>query len=433
MAVSAAASAKSGSSPSVTIRRRGKGRPRSKGPRRFAPLWLSALLLVPMAGLGWLVVRHSAVDATIRTNPVAASVAAPGHPRVVLALAMLEFQTRGGAVSPASRERALNAFSDAPLAEEPLFLAGMSALVGRESARAEQLLAEARRRNPRHRLTRLMLLDRYLRTGRIDAATIEMNALRMLIPDAGGALAAELARLAQSPATLAGLEAALRRNPALRATVLGELADKDAEPDLVLRIARNVPAAAGSPPAAGREWQTRLIANVLARGEPARAYRLWRRFSAPAAPERKAGLYDAEFRGLPGYAPFNWFFATGGAGSAEPKSGALEVDYYGRESADLANQILLLAPGRYRLSFVAEGSAAGEGSRIAWRLRCHPAGAVLGEIPLRGITGRARRIAGEIAIPPGCAAQQLILSGIAGEFPKPQNARIRALSLAAVR
>ena len=408
-------------------------RRRSAGPRRGAAGWL-AILILTLASIfvGWLVVRTSAADALIKRRPAHAAVVAPRDPRIPISLAMLEFRAAAGTVRPETRKAAIDALERAPLEDEPFFFAAMEALVQGEDSRALELLHEVRRRNPRSRFARLILLDRYLRLGRIDEATGEMTALNNLITGAGGILIPELGRLARSPQTGRALEAALRRNPEPRDMLLEHLAQTGADPELILRLARNVPAPRG--PGTGRAWQGKLVDGLISRGDFNRAYAFWRTFSAPQAPARKVGLYDPEMRGLPGLPPFNWHFPATPAGAAERSNGTLTVEFYGRDSAMLAEQLLVLSPGRYRLLFIAEGSADGESSKLAWRIQCAPRATELGAIMLTKVAYSPKRITGEFTVPAsGCPAQRLQLVGHAAEFVKPQNVTIRGLQLAGAR
>ena len=410
----------------MSRRRRGERRPRG------AAEWsLLAILLAASAFVTWEVVKTSWAEAFSKTSPIMAAQLSPRDPRVPIALAMLEFRLAGGAIRPGVRQKAVEALDRAPLSDEPFFIAGMDALVAGDAAKAERLMAEARRRNPRGRYARLILLDRYLRTGKIDQATGEMTALGGLIPGAGGHLTKELGRLALAPATSAALEKALQQNPEQRDALLEHLADTGASPELILRLARNVPAS--GPAARSEAWQSKLVSGLVVQGKVDQAYGLWRTFSSAKAPARKAGLYDPGLQGLPGFAPFNWYYPTTPAGVAERSPTGLQVEYYGRDNAELAGQLLMLAPGRYRLAFTAEGSADGESSRISWQMQCLQSKAVIGELILSKVDYSPRRIAGDFTVPAqGCSAQWLRLTGKAAEFVKPQNVTIRGLQLGKV-
>jgi hypothetical protein len=111
----------------------------------------------------------------------------------------------------------------------------------------------------------------------------------------------------------------------------------------------------------------------------------------------------------------------------------LQIDYYGRDDAELASQLLMLPPGRYRLAIRAEGDAEGEGSVLSWQVQCHPAKTALAALPLRKLAYKPRVIAVQFVVPASnCGAQWLKLVGDAGEFPKAQNATITALQIEAV-
>jgi hypothetical protein len=123
---------------------------------------------------------------------------------------------------------------------------------------------------------------------------------------------------------------------------------------------------------------------------------------------------------------------TGSAGVAERSPGrGLEISYYGRERAALASQLIVLGPGRYRLSFRAEGDATGQGSKLAWLVTCNTgAGAQLLEVPLQRVGAAPKAIAAAFTVPAsGCPAQWLRLTGLPGEFPTGQTATISAVQI----
>ena len=122
--------------------------------------------------------------------------------------------------------------------------------------------------------------------------------------------------------------------------------------------------------------------------------------------------------------PFNWNFATAG-GVVEPAGGnRLQVIYFGRDEAALAGQLLLLAPGRYRLSMDISDPP-GEGGEIAWSLTCVPGKDALFRLPIE----RKGPLAVGFTVPQGCAAQRLELSGTPGDFPQSQDFSIGKFSL----
>ena len=405
---------------------------RAREKRIFSPGGIAklALAVAVAAFAAWWIVRISTVDALARRNPYAAAVVAPDHPRVKLAMATAEFRLRAGSVSEPTRRAALESLSQAPLADEPFLLAGVHALATGDDRKGIALLTEARTRNPRARTPRLLLLDRYLRAKRTREAGTEIVVLGRLISRAAQVLVPELARMASDPRTGPALMDVLKRDPVMRQSVLAHLASSGADADLILRVAQATRGGGRGPPPT---WQPLLLAKLVEKGEIARAYSLWRRFFAIPSSTPEGGLYDGRFQGMPGSPPFNWQLVAASPGVAERSGKAgLDVQYYGRDRVDLASQLLLLRPGRYRLLFRAEGDALGEagGSHLAWTIGCHGADTRLLEARLTKITYTPRVVAAGFTVPPsGCSAQWLRLIGSPGEFPKAQNVTLTALEI----
>lgn len=402
---------------------------------RVRPKWGAGRIAKVLAAaaavlfLGWLAVRSATMNALGRDNPFLAAAVAPDDPRAGIELAMIEFAIRNGRVGDAARARALAALDRAPLADEPFLLAGVNAAARGDAALSESLLTEARRRNPRSRLTRLLLLDRYLRTGRSEQAGVELAVLARLIPETSTALIPQLSQLALDAKTRPGLARMLRRNPDIRDQLLAALAAKPADAEMVVQFA--AAAGSGGDPARPPVWQAKLLEGLIEHGEVDRAYGLWRGFLHQGADAAKnGGVYDPEFRGAPGAAPFNWGFYTGNEGAAERGSGgALQVQYYGRAQINLAAQLLLLRPGSYRLEFQANGDAKGDGSRLAWTVTCVGASAPALQIVLKDVQSTRRTFAGAFTVPSDCHAQWLRLQGIPGDVAAEQDATIFAVRI----
>lgn len=316
----------------------------------------------------------------------------------------------------------------APLAADPYFLYAVRSAAQGDRVGAIRRLEEARRRNPRHRPARLLLLEQYVRQDRISEASVEMVAIARLIPQTSELLVGQLARLASDPETRAATRRALRDDATVD-LVLERLVRHGTAPDLVLTFAGS--RARPQPGAQQPRWQPLLVDALVQRGNVDRGYALWRRFTGIAANQPRGGLYDPQFRGLPGSPPFNWSFSSNETGAVERgRGGTIDVSYFGRVSGELASQLLLLAPGRYRLQFRAEGNASGDGSKLIWRVTCRDAQRPLLELPIRGVNYTPRQVAGEFVVPPsGCGSQWLRLEGQSAEFPTTQSATISSFEL----
>jgi len=391
----------------------------SGGLRRLARLLAAA---AGAALLALLVIRVSATNALLQLGPEMAAMLAPRHSGVLLGRAHRELRVAGDPSEAAERD-ALTAFDSAPLSEVPLLVAARRAIARGDGAAADRLLAAALRRNPRSRPALLLALDRQVRAGRSAEAAQTMAVLARLFSEAGQLLVSELARMAADPATRAAVRHAMASDPRLRADVLEALARRG---DDAAIFALAGPSAGAEPP----RWHGLLVEALVDRGDTARAYQVWRRLAGVGEGAPAAGIYDPGFAGRPGPPPFNWAFETSGDGFAEPSAGALEAEYFGRRDVTLASQLLLLPPGRYQLAFEAEGQAEGQDGRLAWTIACKADGREIGSVPIAGVDFTPGRIAGSFVVPAsGCPAQWLRLAGAAAEFPKPQQVRIRGLTL----
>ena len=394
------------------------------GWRARGALWWVKLLVLTVAALalGWLALEASLVRA-FRNQPARVLLVDPGNPDTVFRLASEQLLRNRGQLPAQFDPQLLEAARREPLASEPYLFLAMRALEQRDLARAERLLTEARRRNPRQRLVRLALLGTYLQTNRIPEASNEIAVLVRLVPRTSQLLVPELARLAAQRETADAVVAAVGSDP-LMAHVLAQLARQNADPDHLLRLARRQPRGSDD-----TGWQGIMLDGLVRQGQVRRAQQLWQRLVGVSG--AAALLYDPRFEGRPGPMPFNWTLSSSGPGVAESApGGALDVEYFGRESAPLASQLLALAPGRYRLAMRVEGDAKGDGSRIEWQVACAPSGPPLGTTVLRDVSYNPRDLSLEFTVPAsGCQGQWLRLQGVAAEFPATQSARISELSL----
>ncbi|HEY0117083.1 MAG TPA: hypothetical protein VGB54_15330 [Allosphingosinicella sp.] len=379
---------------------------------------LRGSILAVMAGLlGW-----QALALTGPRGYPALSGLGPQNPDLLFRQAIQQFVAQKGQVSPDLYERARLALLDRPLSEEPFALLGMRAVTSGRIPEGERLLNEARARNPRNRTALLGLTVLYLSSDRVRNASEIMKLLFAMNPQAEELLLPQLVTLARNPRNAPALVEVLGDKPVM-ARVLDQMVRRDAPTELVLRLSQRLPPPAPTWP----DWQKRLLEREIGRGRVTGAYAIWQQI---VRQERGGLVYDAQFSGRPGPAPFNWELIASGPGSAERgRPSGLEVEYLGRSSGYLARQLLMLAPGRYQLSFTAEGNAPGEGSTLGWRVACHGGGAPLVNVALRQVTYAPKRFEGAFTVPGGCQAQWLELVGSAAEFPVTQQARITDLAI----
>lgn len=348
-----------------------------------------------------------------------------GHPDALSNRAMAQIGTaaaRGEAMPQTARQGLAAVVLKAPLSPDPFLVEGTIAQIANNPARAERLFLAARLRNPRSQGARYFLAERYLSTARIQPGLMEMDALARLSERASQPLIPALVAYARTPGAIPELRRFFATSPALRDRTLSLLADDARNAPLVLAL-MPVPGAG----ARGGDWQRRLVQSMVLAGDYAGADAMWTRLSGVAS---RGLLYNPQFRDLAAPPPFNWTYGSGSAGVAEPSgSGGLDVIYYGREDATLANQLLRLAPGHYRLTMRIDGPSRTSG--IAWTMLCYPGPTLILQLPI-GTVGKGP-VSGTFAVPAtGCAAQSIELRGRPADSTETTQLSISGLTLNAM-
>lgn len=221
-----------------------------------------------------------------------------------------------------------------------------------------------------------------------------------------------LAVALQDPAAVKPMADRLRAGPAWRETFLPWLVRQDGvapEAEALFMALRGGPGSATEPEVEG------LVTLLLASDDPQTAHAAWLKF-LPAGAGRESGApYDGGFRGLPGAPPFNWRLASDDGVTADLERAmdgrpALHVQYSVARRHVLAEQLLLLPPGAYRLAGEGLVEAGEAPARLSWRVSCAGGDGAFVEAPLVGAQGGWRAFSAAIDIPStGCAAQQLRL------------------------
>ncbi len=321
----------------------------------------------------------------------------------------------GQAPEPGTLAKVAAAARRAPLASEPLLIAGTQALASSRTGRAEALLLEARRRDPRAPAPRLLLTDLYLRRGAIAQALQEIAALSRLSPGGPAPAIGALAAYAREPGSERQLTMVFRQRPDLRDPILTSLA---ADPDMAGRVL-----ALGGGKRSDEHWRAVLVDALVREGRFAEARSAWVRLTGDRTPADQ--LVNPTFEQRPAaIPPFDWSFSET-AGIAEPMGRGLHVRSFGRNDAAIASQLLTLGPGRYRLTFRVP-AASGEPGGVRFTISCLPAGSELLQLAL---PDRASELTDTLTVPPDCKAQKFAVEVVANAFGRPAEARLDQLSL----
>jgi hypothetical protein len=306
-----------------------------------------------------------------------------------------------------------------PFSADPFLVQAALAVRKQDYKRGEALLLEARRREPRSPATRFLLADLYLRSGRPIEAMGEMAVLNRFLPASAAGLAPALAAYARDQRTVLQIRNILRSYPELEEPLLAQLSTDSRNADAILALASPRRAGAQAP-----AWQSQLLGQLVNDGQYARAHQLWSQFAGVG--NHQTGLFNPTFNASSAPPPFNWALSQGSGGVADANAGGLNLLYFGREDLSLAQQVLLLKPGRYTLSMNVSGQFAS--NLMKWVATCLPSNRVVMALPLT----KAGPVSGFFNVDASCAAVRLALTAEGEEFPERSEFRVEQLQLKAV-
>lgn len=329
-------------------------------------------------------------------------------------------------LDPATIAAVQRAATQLPLDERPYLILGLQQFVNRQTDRGIRSLEVGQRLNPRNRLIHLALLLQYLKTNRFDLAADQMSVLSRLIGGTQPVIATALAQMVLMPETASAAKRALQTDPNLERSVLATLAKGTTPPDQIFGLAS--PRALSD--AGNREsWGPALISRLVDAGQFTDARQAWQRIYHLPKATVTAPIFNPQFRTMPASPPFDWTLTASGLGAADSENGGLAVNYYGRDSGNLASQTLILSPGRYQIAFAAEGGKPNAASRLFWTVACATGDkTVLANVAVPTTPG-AHRMGSAFGVPATCPAQTLTLRGEAGEFPSPISLTIKGLAI----
>jgi hypothetical protein len=367
------------------------------------------------------VVRTAAVDAFGNVLPAQAARFWPGHPTVQESRGLIEIAeaARGGRqVSAETLARIYAASRKAPLSPDPFLVRGVQAQMNRDLGLAERAFQAARLRDPRSLPARYFLADLYLRNGDARRGLPEIAVLARLVPQGASKVAPYVASYAQNRANWPILRDLFRDEPALEDASLMALAEDPKNADTVLALAHPERRNAATP------WLSILVDRLTKAGDFRRARQIWSDVSgARLAPG--ALVFDPGFTQADAPPPFNWALTSSTVGLAERQQGrGLHVMFYGQQDGVLASQLLVLPPGRYRLSTNAPNAPEGA-SALRWTLVCARDSSTLASVPLDQAMARGW----QFQVPPSCAAQRLELFGTSSDVARQTDLTIRSIEL----
>lgn len=395
---------------------------------------LLALTIIGLAIL-WFAIRAMVLGLLEREYPALGAGMQPASPVSQAIIALNRAAARDGIADPLARTFMESALRRAPLLADPFIVAGLDASAHDDLVRAERLMEEARRRDPRSVIPRYWLFDNYLREGKYAQGIAEAQPLIRLQPAAAPATVAILTALLDVPAARPALRSALRARPSWRRNFFEQAA---ASP----RLRRQAASLLLATTPAGATWagreQLAVMRELVRAGELDDAYALWLRTlplsQRPSAP----GLYDGGFNGRPGGPPFGWRLPEAKRGVVQiteagdaPSGSGLAIRADGDRNVVLAEQLVLLPPGALRLGFATRTieDAPPSDAGLQVELRCSATGRPLARDVVSRSLPRLQTHSLSAVLPAGCGGALVRFSVAPGMEPGPLNLLLTNIEL----
>ncbi len=369
----------------------------------------TAGVLLLAGWLLWLVLRAMLVPLVVDSRPELAAQLLPAAPRALL------IANRGDLLgAEGSRALLLRVGASAPLAPQPYRRMGAGARAAGDLSLALRYYEAAYLRDARDTGTILRLLELYTRLGQYPQAVDAADRLmRLPIPwDVRQRLAPAMSAFTLTEPGRVAVARALSRDPPWRGFYLraGDAFRRD--PRLIFEMLER--AALESETERAQAEQSAFLNMLVARGEYDLAQLAFVNF-LPKDFVRSTTVYDGEFNGAPGPAPFNWTFRkVRGNGAQLARDANTGTRYlavnYSRRGPAIAEQITRLGAGPALLMTRLRSSEPGVDAGLVWRLFCAEQAVQLAELPAGGGSEDWQTRGVRITVPAtGCTAQRLRL------------------------
>lgn len=386
--------------------------------RRAVPGFVGFVLAVGLVWLGGQMVRQGVSDNDLADQPAAAVLWGGDSADALTAIArqrLLAHDPRRAAVF------ARRALQHEPLDEPALSLYGVAQDQLGQGALADRVMTLAGTRSWRDLTTQVWLFLRRMRERRFQEGLERADALIRRQPEPPAILLRILAAAMRDPDAMEAMARRLVYAPEWRRGFIDVLArDPQLPPDAAYPLLARL-AAGPTPPTDGEIGS--LLKRLTAQGDYAEAVQDWRVLTR--APPSTSLVNNGGFERAPGPAPFDWTLGAGVGWSAQiapaPGEGhgqGLEVDYDGVSPPQPTQQLLVLAPGGYRLSGDQLSDGQGSSPPLVWEVACADSGESLARATfLPGEASQWRTFSADFVVPSaGCAAQWLRLTADPGEI-----------------
>jgi hypothetical protein len=378
---------------------------------------LAAAIAFAALGLSWASIVHAVSSDYGVQRPAKALAWDAGTPEALSEMASLRFEgARTDRDFVEATQYARRALIAAPLDGPAIRVLALDAERLGERARAGALMRLGGAVSWRDPLTQIWLFSDALARSDHQAASEHANALLKTQETMQTVLFPAILREMRDRRAIAPYVADLAEAPDWRRPFLSAITARGADP-AVSRVIFHALEATRAPPTDAEI--AGLLGRLLADQDYGSAREVWRS-SLRSGREPVGEIYDEDFQGLPGAPPFNWRLTDADGAVAELEraadgSGALHVLAPAVRTALLAEQLLTLGPGAYRLSGESLVQAETPGDRFSWAVICAPPSeTALAEVRQGGGGAGWQAFSVVFTVPAErCGAQWLRLSGLA--------------------
>jgi len=298
---------------------------------------------------------------------------------------------------PAAEGEARQALIRSPLSPVAARVLGFTSELRGDRERGRKLVLQAAALTRRDLTTRLWLIEDAVSRSDVRGALDQFDiALRRSRP-ARDLLFPILGRAAADPALVGPITDLLARSPNWAAEFLQSAIADGAATENIADMLTHLP----NVKALNGDLRQQVIQQLVKEERFAAARRANNRFLRT----RTGNVADTKFRSVTGYQPFLWTVSNEASRGASMEDG---LDFYaeGGDGGVVANQLLTLSPGRYRLFSVGQTDPSAEGG-ATWFIRCGKVdGPILTQIKMPSQLGP---VSSDFDVGPECAGQWLIL------------------------
>lgn len=400
-------------------------RPFPREPFQYQRLAAATMLFLAMAGASLLAGIGRVAQTTAAGAQGGLGAMAPG----ALGIVRFDLAQIGNRKVKVDDTLARRALAGMPFASDPLTALAANGLARDPKGTPQEaaMLQEALRRDPRSRTARILLLRQMAATGNLPGAFNQLAVFTRLNPGLVMTIMEAITTRISTPQQVDEALAAIDGHAILYRPFVMRMTGKRKNPDVVLRLAERLPANAMADP----QVRASMVSQLVQAGEYAIARNLWQKGNPAGA---SGSIHSPDFTDTKAPPPFNWKLTVDSTGAAERlPAGGLSIAYYDRNPGPLAEQLLTLAPGYYRVSADFERTG-GTADNVRLRIACHGSGTLLGEAAFTAERPGRNRISLGFSVPPSnCRGQVLAITGVASEARGETQLQIVRVELAGIR